>query len=171
MFNQNVQKWQKTMYPREITAFIVYCWGHGLNASETVRALREEKNVTLSERTVYRKRQSLTAQEMIDELEREQLRDIAKCDDPKLKMQMRNELLKILLPIRMEILSKTLSINKVEVYDKSSELAEYEQLLREAAEEHIRQVEQQIRQGNPEKPLHKTDADAEASQVSLTEQV
>jgi len=58
------------MYTKDVTAFIVYCWGHGLTGEETVKALLDKRGLKVSLNTVYRKRQSLTAAEMIDELER-----------------------------------------------------------------------------------------------------
>ena len=119
------------MYPKDVTAFIVYCWGHGLTGEETVKALQDKRGLKVSLNTVYRKRQSMTAAEMIEELEREQLRDIAATEDEELKLKYRNEFLKILLPIRIE--QKTLSVSKVEINDKSitaERLARYEQLVK-----------------------------------------
>ena len=119
------------MYTKDVTAFIVYCWGHGLTGEETVKALLDKRGLKVSLNTVYRKRQSMTAAEMIDELEREQLRDIASTEDEELKLKYRNEFLKILLPIRIE--QKTLSVSKVEINDKAltaERLAKYEQLVK-----------------------------------------
>jgi Fe2+ or Zn2+ uptake regulation protein len=65
------------MYPKDVTAFIVYWWGHGLTSEEIVKVLLDKRGLKVSLNTVYRKRQSMTATEMIEELEREQLRDIA----------------------------------------------------------------------------------------------
>ncbi|MFC1486372.1 hypothetical protein ACFLRN_01615 [Thermoproteota archaeon] len=90
------------MFRREITQRIVELWGLGYTAEETVRKLRENNNIKISLHTVYNKRNSLTAQEMINELQREQLKDIAATASPALRLKYRNELLKILLPIKME---------------------------------------------------------------------
>jgi hypothetical protein len=119
------------MYTKDVTAFIVYCWGHGLTGEETVKALLDKRGLKVSLNTVYRKRQSMTASEMIDELQREQLRDIASTEDEELKLKYRNEFLKILLPVRIE--QKSLSVSKVEINDKSltaERLAKYEQLVK-----------------------------------------
>lgn len=87
------------MYPKEITQFIINCWGKGLTAEETVEAIKTTKNFHIGIATVYRKRNSLTGKELTDELLRQQQRDIADSDDAELRIKFRNELLKILVPL------------------------------------------------------------------------
>jgi len=81
---------------------IVYLWGLGLTAEETQKILIENNKIKISLHTIYNKRNSITAQQMIDELLRVQQRDIAAADSKALRMKYRNELLKILLPQRIE---------------------------------------------------------------------
>ena len=90
------------MFRKEVTQRIVELWGLGFTAEGTVRELKQKDNIRISLHTVYNKRNCLTAQQMINELQREQLRDIATTSSPALRLKYRNELLKILLPIRME---------------------------------------------------------------------
>ena len=90
------------MFRKEVTQRIVELWGLGLTAEETMKELKEKSNIRISLHTVYNKRNSLTAQQMINELQREQLKDIAKTSNPGLRLKYRNELLKILLPIKLE---------------------------------------------------------------------
>ena len=92
----------KIMFGKEVTQRIVELWGLGYTAQETVTALKEKHNIKISLHTVYNKRNSLTAKEMISELQREQLKEIAATKSPGLRLKYRNELLKILLPIKME---------------------------------------------------------------------
>jgi hypothetical protein len=65
--------------------------------------------------TIYTHRKGLTTQHLIDELLRQQERDITKTSLEELRLKYRNELLKILMPIKAEILSKSLSINQSEI--------------------------------------------------------
>jgi len=91
------------MFPKTVTDKIVEYWAKGLSASETVKAFRED-NVSISLNTVYAHRHSLTAQHLINELLRQQRRDITKAEssNPELAMKYRNELLKILMPQQIE---------------------------------------------------------------------
>ena len=85
------------MFSKTVIQRIVNLWGIGASAEETVTALRDE-DVKISLHCVYNIRRGLTAQQMIDELQREQQRDIAKCDTPALKMKYRDLLLAKLIP-------------------------------------------------------------------------
>lgn len=157
------------MYPKDVTAFIVYCWGHGLTGEETAKALQDKKDLTVSLATIYRKRQSLTASEMIDELEREQLRDIASTEDEELKLKYRNELLKILLPVRVE--QRMLSFSKVEINDKSvtaERLAMYEQLVKygEADKAGEAEVVGELQGHSSLQPVDYPAADEQANSIS-----
>lgn len=98
----------KLTLPRTVTKRIVELWGIGATAEETVKALHDE-NITISLHTVYIKRRSLTAQEMIDELIRKQLRDIT-TSDGEIKLKYRDKLLEKLIPQRIE----SLSLNKTQ---------------------------------------------------------
>jgi hypothetical protein len=105
------------MYARSITQRIVELQAHGLSATETQKALNEEYSLHIGINTVYRHRKSEVGQEIIEELIRQQERDILKSDtdDRELAMRYRNELLKILIPSRMEILSKSLNLTQTTV--------------------------------------------------------
>jgi len=97
-------------YSREVTNKIVECWGLGFTAEETVRAIIEWKDVRIALNTVYRHRHSITATQIIDELMRKQMRDIAKEDDSDVRMKYRDKLLEKLIPHRVE----SLSVQKIE---------------------------------------------------------
>jgi len=89
-------------YSREVTNKIVECWGLGFTAEETVTAIQEWKNIHIGLATVYRHRHSLTAKEIIDELMRKQMRDIAREDNSAVRMKYRDKLLAKLIPQRIE---------------------------------------------------------------------
>jgi gamma-glutamyl phosphate reductase len=105
------------MYSRIITQRIVELQAHGFSATETQKALQDEYDISVGINTVYRHRKSSVGQEIIEELIRQQERDILKsdADDRELAMRYRNELLKILIPSRMEILSKSLNLTQTTV--------------------------------------------------------
>ena len=92
-------------YSKEVTNKIVECWGLGFTAEETVKAIEEWKNIHIGLATIYRHRHSLTAQEIIEELMRKQMRDIAKEDNSDLRMKYRDKLLEKLIPQRIEAVS------------------------------------------------------------------
>ena len=111
-------------YSREITNKIVECWGLGFTAEETVTAIAEWKDIHIGLATVYRHRHSLTAQQIIDELLRKQMRDIAKEDDSDLRMKYRDKLLEKLIP--QTVLQYSRSVERVEHVDLTPLLAKYE---------------------------------------------
>jgi len=84
---------------------VVECWGLGLSAEETREYIHRTKQVMMGLATVYRHRHSITAQQIIDELMRKQMRDIAKEDNSDLRMKYRDKLLEKLIPHRIEELS------------------------------------------------------------------
>jgi hypothetical protein len=105
------------MYTKEITQLIVYYWGKGQTAEQTVQSIQQLKNIRLGLATVYRRRNSLTAKTMIDELQRQQQQDITESGDTELKLKYRNELLKILLPQKIEANMTALPKILVEIVD------------------------------------------------------
>jgi Fe2+ or Zn2+ uptake regulation protein len=105
-------------FSKTVIQRIVNLWGLGASAEETVKALREE-DVKISLHGVYNIRKSLTAQQMIDELQREQQRDIAKCDTPALKLKYRDLLLAKLMPQKTEQKIEGGETYKVEIIDNA----------------------------------------------------
>jgi hypothetical protein len=102
-------------YPKEITETIVLCWGKGYTAQETVEYIQKIHKKSVSKKTVYRHRHSLTAQEIIEELMRQQLRDIALCQSPTAKMKYRDKLLDKLIPKAIEMKTEgTLNLDGLE---------------------------------------------------------
>ena len=94
------------MYRKEITRLIIECWGKGLSAEETREFIHRKEDILIGLATVYRHRHSITGQQMVDEIFREQRRDIALEQNGETRMKYRNELLKILVPQRIESYSK-----------------------------------------------------------------
>ena len=121
----------KSMYPKTVTEKIVEYWGLGFSAAETRKALMEKQGVTCCLNTIYKHRHSLTAQDLVDELIRRQQRAIFKADvdNPEAGMKYRNELLKILLPQRIE----SLSIQKIEQHVKIDVSENEDDILNRAA--------------------------------------
>jgi len=123
------------MYPRTVTEKIIEYWALGFSAEETRQALTEKQNVTMALNTIYKHRHSLTAQNLIDELIHRQERAILKADtdDPPLAMKYRNELLKILVPQRIEAYSRVDQNVNTTVTNIDASLRDYEWALEEAA--------------------------------------
>ncbi len=103
------------MYSKEITAVILSDYAKGASAVETIQHLKDAYGITPNINTIYSHRKSVTTEQIVDELQRQQERDITKEQDSEVRMKYRNELLKILVPIRAEILSKSLNVNVSEV--------------------------------------------------------
>lgn len=106
------------MYSREITKLILDLEAKGYTAELTQKWLTEHSYPTVHLNTIYNHRKGPTAQEIIDEMITQQQQDITIADQQgnrKLAMHYRNELLKVLVPIKTEILSKSLSVNQTEV--------------------------------------------------------
>lgn len=104
----------KATYPKQVTEDIIHYQAIGFSASETVEIFKKERSVTIAINTVYRHRKSAVAQEIIDELIRQQERRILKQehDNPALSLKYSNELLKILIPTRVETYSKVEATTK-----------------------------------------------------------
>ena len=89
------------MFSKTVIQRIVNLWGIGATAEETVKALKDE-GVKISVHCVYNIRHGFTAQEIIDELMREQRRDIAKSENPSVRMKYRDLMLAKLMPQKIE---------------------------------------------------------------------
>jgi hypothetical protein len=111
------------MFNKQTTEKIVELWGLGFTATETVTALKDE-GITISLHTVYNHRRSLTAQNLIDELIRRQERAILKADadNPALAMKYRNELLRLLLPQKIETDQQITQVNLATPFDADPEM-------------------------------------------------
>ena len=102
-------------YSREITETIVLCWGKGYTAEETREYIKKSFNKNPHLNTIYAHRHSLTAQQIIEELMRQQLRDIALCQSPTAKMKYRDKLLDKLIPKAIEMKTEgTLNLDGLE---------------------------------------------------------
>ena len=118
------------MYPRTVTQRIIELQALGFSAEETRTRLRETHGVTLNLKTIYQHRHSSVGQEIIDELIRMQLRSIAHAAGKGASAQAlkyRNEMLKILITVRIESLSiqKTETNVKVDVEDLLKQYEDY----------------------------------------------
>jgi hypothetical protein len=119
------------MYSRTVTQRIIELQALGFSAEETRTRLRERDGLTINLCTIYKHRHSSVGREIIDELIRMQLRSIAHAAGKGASAQAlkyRNEMLKILIPVRIESLSiqKTESNVKMDVEDL---LKQYEQFI------------------------------------------
>lgn len=103
------------MYSKEVTTIILADFARGATAEETRQHLKDTLSIEPSLNTIYTHRHSITTEQLVDELQRQQERDITKEQNSEVRMKYRNELLKILVPLRAEILTKNLSINQSEV--------------------------------------------------------
>lgn len=139
-------------YSREVTNKIVECWGLGFTAEETVRAVEEWKGITIALNTVYRHRHGITAQQIIDELIRKQLRDIAKDDNSDLRMKYRDKLLDKLIPHRIEAMSKHVEQVDVHVEHIDWALTEHAKVIGEAVKLNLRAHNTQKQMDTLEKP-------------------
>ena len=123
------------MYNKEITNLIIYYWGKGLTAEETQTVIEEKKGVHLATKTIYRKRHSLTAEQIIDRLFTDQRRDISLAD-VELRLKHRGELLKILIP--QHIITDSTITKKAEVNYNIKVTAAQELLLDALARKYIK---------------------------------
>jgi len=98
-------------YSKETTSLILADWAKGATAEETCKHVEEVNGRPIGIATVYRHRHSLTTQDLIDELLRQQERDITKAE-AKTALHYRNELLKILLPVKILQLNKNINENR-----------------------------------------------------------
>jgi len=127
-------------YSREMTHYIVECWGLGLTAEETIEAILQTKNVKVGLATIYRHRHSITAQQIIDELIRKQLRDIAKEGVSDIRMKYRDKLLEKFIPKRFEAYLKSQHTEKVDIsVDIKSLLEQYETVVQTASNRNLRE--------------------------------
>lgn len=110
------------MYSKEVTALILADWAKGATAEETVEHLKNLYGKAPCLNTIYTHRNGLTAKALVDELLRQQERDITKSSNEDLRMKYRNELLKIFIPQMTINLSKNINENRnVEVLKKENE--------------------------------------------------
>lgn len=85
-------------YGKEITRLIVECWAKGLTAKETITYIEQKTGKSPSEVTVYRHRQTITAKEIIEEMERQQRRDITLSQSDSVRLKYREKMLQRLNP-------------------------------------------------------------------------
>jgi len=94
-------------YPKQFTEKILELEAHGFTAEETREYLQGHGYPRTGIATVYRHRKGSLADEITAETVRQQRRSILKHEEdrPELSMKYRNELLKLLIPQRIEALS------------------------------------------------------------------
>ena len=153
----------KNTYPKTVTQKIVEFWALGFSAEETKDALFAQQKIKITLNTIYKHRHSFTAQQLIDELIRRQELAILKADseNPEAAMKYRNELLKLLMPQRIEAYAKV--EEHVTTTTINTNLRDYEWALEEATRLNI--------QSNLKaKQLDSAQATSEADPVSAPEQ-
>jgi len=100
------------MYSKEVTATILADFAKGASAEETRLHLEEVLGVKPALNTIYAHRKSVTVEQLVDELLRQQERDITKETDSYKRMMFRDKLLDKLMPLKQEIVTKNLNINR-----------------------------------------------------------
>jgi hypothetical protein len=92
------------MYPKLVTEKIIELQAKGFSAEETRSYFKQEQDLNIGINTIYRHRKSVVGQEIADEMVRAQQRSIRRQEEknPGLAMKYRNELLKLLIPQRIE---------------------------------------------------------------------
>lgn len=104
----------KLTYGKEVLAIILADYAKGASAEETQRHLQDTLHIKPCTNTIYAHRNEITIDQLIDELARQQERDITKEEDSDIRMHYRNELLKLFVPVKIIQLNKNLNINKTE---------------------------------------------------------
>jgi len=109
------------MYSKEVTTIILADWAKGASAEETRKHLEDTVGISPCLNTIYTHRNGLTAQMLVDELLRQQQRDIVKADNPALRMKYRDLLLAKLMPQRVEQKIEGGETIKFEIVDNSKD--------------------------------------------------
>jgi len=107
------------MYPRNITERILELQAKGFTAEETRLAIKEQNDKEIGLATIYRHRTGTASKEIADETLKQQQRSILKQEqaNPQLAMKYRNELLKLLIPQRIEQKIEGSINDRVEIID------------------------------------------------------
>ena len=103
------------MYSKEVTALILADHAKGASAEETRSHLQQILGVAPALNTIYTHRKSITTEQIVDELLRQQERDITKEENSDTRMFYRDKLLDKLMPLKQEIITKNLNLNKTEL--------------------------------------------------------
>ncbi len=106
------------MYPREITKLILDLEAKGYTAELTRQWLLENRQLKIHLNTIYNHRKGPVAKEIIEQMMIQQQQDITiatQKGDYKTAMHYRNEMLKLLVPIKTEILTQQYSVSKEEI--------------------------------------------------------
>ena len=146
-------------YGKEIHAIILTDFAKGATAEETQKHLQDALNVKPCTNTIYKHRGTFTIDQVVDELARQQERDITKEENSDIRMHYRNELLKLFVPVKIIQLNKNLNVNRTEIkIDVPDLLKQYEDLFEEAT----------ILENCAPQPLHKTETNNETGNSTST---
>ncbi len=124
------------MYSKIIIQKIIDYQARGLSAEETKQALSERDHVKIHINTIYTLRKSPVGKEILEELIRQQERDISRADseDRSEAMKYRNELIKIyaqiLLP-QQPIVQNNISVKQEKNVTVNQLLQRYQQFRRD----------------------------------------
>lgn len=99
----------KLTYGKEIIATIISDHAKGATAEEIQRHLMEIYSVRPCTNTIYDHCKAITVEQVVDELQRQQERDITKETDSDVRMYYRDKLLEKLMPLKQIIISKNIS--------------------------------------------------------------
>ena len=103
-------------YSKEIYALILADYAKGADVEETRRHLEQIMGKPIGVATIYRHRCDVTVEQVVDELQRQQERDITKEENSDVRMYYRDKLLDKLMPLKQIIISKQISEIQTEVH-------------------------------------------------------
>ncbi len=159
----------KMTLSKTVTQQIVKAWAKGLTAEETVKFLKDECHVDVCLNTVYAKRKSLDASEMIEELMREQLREIVIAPDLAVRLKYRDKILDKLMPRKPTVaIENNVKVeNEVPANVNPQDLREYNRIIQELAEAEGREAAETVQRNSDAKPVPDAQAsDSEGAQSS-----
>ena len=102
-------------YSKKIIALIGEAYAKGATPEETRQHIKQVTGKLIGIATVYRHREDVTIEQIVDELQRQQERDITKEENSDIRMHYRDKLLDKLMPIKQIIVSKNINKNQTEV--------------------------------------------------------
>jgi hypothetical protein len=96
-------------YSKEVIGHIVADYAKGADVEETRNHIKSITGKNIGQATIYRHRADVTVEQIVDELQRQQERDITKEPNSDIRMYYRDKLLEKLMPLKQIIISKNIN--------------------------------------------------------------